>query len=813
MLEETLNSTTYSPAEVAQMLISYVEVELSAGGASAEARFFKLFTLLCKRVFGEISTTDNKHEIGGWLSRTTKWERPPTSLSQSSPHHMYGGHARSQTSQQNSIRSDPVVKLLGVTTTASPARNQGPLILIEAFAKEAEDRPSVWYPFQFPGLPKSMQHDLLSLIQLALGGVTIGDRQVSENSTQLMGSLFRVKPIEQIQLIQYQQAKAQQHDQRRPLQLKPLYTQSPSSPSAASMMGSPAKEKETPPNVLLSMLEYYLLVFIRYPLAAPNVKAASSNAIPTLPSGGTPIPSRKIEPYGDSVYNELFQEYVSYYVPSRVPLGSFNGFGSFPRQSQLFVRIIVALWLEGLNQMTPTSKAVEVLRDRRGLMSPIDLNVSFDLVHAQYQPLPGQLSKLVSVLVKRAISDGSIADLMKDTYQGFKGPNPDILCLSPTMTILQQPFFNHVRTAFRYGSVHSSKSIFYSAMTDWLMWLEPWNMQYSTKSSMSTTRMLDAVSRSASKNASVSARYAFAKMNDRSLYKPFWEAYVASNLHLYTVPLAIFLRRARELDFSPALYRRSFDIVMKVLRVYTPEVVAVINRLLSERGSPAAKYASMVAEHEKNLGPFAPPGVTLSLASCQDDMNILLEEVYLQHMKKVEISDLGDRISSFFGISVPGTLVEEENQLQRLILKAKTVVGFPPDYEVAAQYNRSRIAESQARNIDAATRTKEGSLSSNGVQRILGGSFKCNTNEMDYYGDKMYARPQSHEIPVLVPILINASEALNARLGVDIKGRLDDSETSSIVRFVPRRINLRFLADYRNIIVVCLVGWLLSFRF
>lgn len=807
MLEETLNSTTYSPAEVAQMLISYVEVELAAGGSSAEARFFKLFTLLCKRVFGEISTTHYRHELGGWMSRTTKWEQPSTSLS--SPQNSFARPVPAQ--QQISIRSDPVVKLLGISTPATPAKGQVPLTLIGAFAKEAEHRPDVWYRFPFPGLPKSMQQDWLSLVQLALGGVALGDRPVSENSVELMGSLFRVKPLEQAQLIQYQQAKAHQNDQRRPLQLHPLYPQSTNSPSASSMMPSPTTEKATPPNVLLSMLEYYLLVFIRYPLAAPEVKAATPNAAPRMP-GTITIPSRKIEPYGDSVYCELFQQYLCYYIPSRVPQGSFSGFGNSP--SHLFVRIIIAIWLEGLNQLTSTAKAVQMLQDRRGLLGPTDLNVSYDLVHANYQPLSGQIPKLLHALIRRAMSDGSATDLVTDIHQGFKGVNPDILCLSPTMTMLQQPFFNHIRTAFRYGSVHSSQSIFYSAMAAWLMWTEPWNVLYSTKSSISSKRVLEAVSRSPVKKASATVRFLYPNMNDRSLYKPCWEAYIASNLHFYTVPLAIFLRRARELDFSPALHKRSFETVMKVLRVYSPEVLAVINRLLSERNSSGAKFTAMVAKHEKNLGPFAPPGVTLSLSSCQEDMNVLLEEIYLQHLKKVENSDIGDRISAFFGISGPGAFLGEEKQLQALNRKAKMLVGFPADYEVAAQYNKSRLSETQVRMSEAAVRTQGGSLSSIGVQSVLRGSFKCHTNETDYYGDKMYSRPQSHEIPFLVSVLVKVSDALNSKLGINIKSKSEDeTELNAALQFLPRRINLRFLADYRNVIMLFIVGWLLSLRF
>lgn len=778
MLEESL-STNQPPSEVAQMLISYVNVELAAGGASAEARFFQLFSLLCQRVFGTISPKDQKHQIGGWLSRAIQWERPRTSTPKSL------GPGPRQYTQNSSIRADPVVKLLGAVpnTSASSKDNKGPLTLIGAFAKEAEHRPNVRYQFPFLGLPKFIQDEWLDLIQIALGGVAPNNRQPSENSSRLLGLLFRVKLLDQKQLLLYQQGKAQKKDQRRPLQLNPIFSPTPKSPVPA-MIRSPTKENDdAPPDVLLSMLEYYIMMFIRYPLAAPEIKYASST-------------SRRTEPYGETVYYELFQEYTNYYIPSKVPQGSFHGFQSPQRPSEIFIRIMIALWLEGQNQPLSTKEATKVLQDRRGPIS-FDLNASFDLVFTKYNPLPSQLTRCLHKVVTRVVSDGTITDLVKDVHQGHKGSDPDILCMSPTMIILQQPFYNHTRNVFRYASLHNKPNIFYSAFNDWLIWLEPWNTEFPSK------RIINTMSRSHNDPTSRTVQIVYPKANHRSKYKPFWEGYIASNLHFYTVPLAIFLRRARELDFSPALYVKSMRIVQRVLRVYTPEVVSVINRLLKERETGGASLMStastskmlvgMMKKHEKNLGPFAPLSMTLSLSSCQDDMKNLLEEIYLQHHKKLESLNIIYR--SFTSIFGSGAYQGEGKELNTLVNKAKMVVGFPQDYEVVPQSKNYNAYDSQDTSCGA---NVGGSVSGNGRTQFIGGTIKCNPEGIDFMGDKMYAKAQSHEISLLVGQLVKFSNVLNTLFG--LQTTIDDKGSGQNgTHLLPRRINLRFLADYRNL--------------
>lgn len=318
----------------------------------------------------------------------------------------------------------------------------------------------------------------------------------------------------------------------------------------------------------------------------------------------------------------------------------------------------------------------------------------------------------------------------------------------------------------------------------------------------STQRLMNSVKRTTTPRTPSSKMF-YPRGTHKSAYKPEWEPYIASNLYLYVVPLAIFLRRARELDFSPREHQRSMNTVRKVFRVFTPEVVGVINKLLlKEVGS---KYAGVVARHETNLGPFAPPVIEKGLASCQDDMQNLLEEMYLQHHKRVDELDVIDRsiayVESWFGT---GADAGEEKELRVLFEKAKPIVGFPKEHEIVPSKSRANF-DSQARSLDFSSdgdRKENGFLSESGVEKVNMGLLKCNPLDIAYVGDRMNARAQSYEYAPLVDPLVELSQMLNARLGLS-SGPVAANETG----IFPRRINLRFLASKRMWVTMAIPLW------
>lgn len=326
------------------------------------------------------------------------------------------------------------------------------------------------------------------------------------------------------------------------------------------------------------------------------------------------------------------------------------------------------------------------------------------------------------------------------------------------------------------------------------------------KGRVQTQRIMDTVSRT-HHDATPSSRVTYPKGSQRSLFKDDWEPYIAANLHLYTVPLAIFLRRSRELDFSPREYTRSLNTVRRVLRVFSPEVVGIINKLLKKEAG--SKWAAVVARHETNLDVFAPPSCGRGLASCQDDMQNLLEEIYMQHMKKVDSMDIIDRtianIEGFFG---GGVRAGEEKELRLVISQAKAIVGFPADFEIIPKSRATSDAANNGPDSDTtADRAPNGYFSQKGIDRISTGAVKCSPLEIGYVGDRMLSRPRTFEFAFMIPSLVRFSDALNTKFGIN--PRLEDGidDYNSII---PRRFNLRFLADQRNLVFLTIVSWLLK---
>lgn len=273
-----------------------------------------------------------------------------------------------------------------------------------------------------------------------------------------------------------------------------------------------------------------------------------------------------------------------------------------------------------------------------------------------------------------------------------------------------------------------------------------------------------------------------------SKYNPSWEPYVAANIYLYTVPLAIFLRRARELDFSSSKFDRSVEIVKRVFRVYTPELVAALSR---------RTFTHLEQHHTIVLGPFAPPSACVSLSSCQSDMINLLEEIQMQHLKKVGELDIFDRmVSSMEGVFGRGVVSGEEKTLETLLERARLIASLPLDFEIRSGARPSRSSgETVTAREKAPARGSDGLLTDEGRAQLVAGAARCRPEDVQYLGDRMRGRPGTYEVPLFVELSIASSDWLNKKFGLGGAGK-----GASGLRF-----NLRFFADYRNLLFVSLV--------
>lgn len=342
------------------------------------------------------------------------------------------------------------------------------------------------------------------------------------------------------------------------------------------------------------------------------------------------------------------------------------------------------------------------------------------------------------------------------------------------------------------------------------------------------TQLISSISGS-SRQSSSSPALVIPSADQKSAYDKSWEPYLASNLFLYTVPLAIFLRRARELDFSPRAFNRSMNVVKRVFRVYTPEIISTLNNLtesLQQSGAPTTQLSQMAVNHVDNLNDYA-PSVTqgnLAINTCQSDMQSLLEEVYMQHVKRVKELGAIDKFAAFLeGLFGQGVVSGEEKAIQFLVERAKVIVGLPIDFEMFAETSlkgKMDKGDVVASDSSSALRTSDGLLTDEGRQKLLSGQYKCSPADIGYIGDPMRARLKSHEIAWLVPLTVEFSNWMNLKCGLLEDGTTKVSASNGSDGFLKRlkeqkgphhfRFNFRFLADYRNLLFVFVVGWLLK---
>ena len=478
MLEEGLRKTTFPPGDAALAMLSFIRFELPEGGTSAEERFLRLFSLLNDRVFGPIAGAKEHfhHEIGGWLSFQNRWERPGRSRSVSN-----GPSMNSRGTHALSMDSDPVVQLLcGVE--ALVAKDKLPTLL-EAVSSETYYRPNVHFQFPFQALPLPSQELVLAILQSTIDGKPV-DTTGRSNGEKLFQNLLRVHPKDQHELRRYLASKTQiPQDGNRPLSLSPLSRMtSPFHNISNFSLPRDKEEQFKTPHIMLTMLEVYLMTFIRYALASPK----SSSPQPQGMTSNRPV-SRSI-PYGEQVYLHLFKCYLLHFLPNSEVCKDFLGYTPLNRNSELFLRIVLELWLCGETKFTAVVKAADTFRERRRSERSPDLSTYFDLIYFNYNPPLPHVQTCIRSLIIHVLKDPHTALSVKDCYdfsqrattaENTTGPVMLPWCVSPSMTVLQQPFFNFIISTFRHAPIHVLASPFFTALDTWLMWLEPWNMELS----------------------------------------------------------------------------------------------------------------------------------------------------------------------------------------------------------------------------------------------------------------------------------------------------------------------------------------------
>jgi hypothetical protein len=536
MLEEALRNDKQRPAETALAMLSFLQNELPAGGAAAEGRFFRLYGPLCDRIFGPIGTEKEgyRHKEGGWLSAQNAWSQSTNTngsgrspASGSSHHRGVASLASAATLSRkgtSSIETDPVVKLLGTAPKPDSSVKDAsplPMTLIEAISKESRNRPDIGFSFPLHALPKATQDAWMAMLdqQPQALNIFMGSVQsrpftpaaCSRNDARLLKELLQKPPNEQRELWHFKQRQelkkavltGPNSSVRGPLQLSPLGRHGPmstTSPRAFSTPSSPYQfspdtaslgksigettetEEATPPNVLLGMLEHFLFVFVRYPLfpSIPKLNAPTPGGANNSAARSLIHARQNRETYGETVYNNLFRRYVKYFLPYEREGDRHLDFGSSMHESELFLRVVILMWLEADIRLMTTVQLIQKLKERRKLagiveLAKYNLHDSYDLAQGTYTSSSSLTQRCLRNVVVHLMLDPSLPEVVRRQASSSQRK----WCLSTATTVFKQPFYNHLRATFRYASMHSIESPFFAAINAWLIWLEPWNVNES----------------------------------------------------------------------------------------------------------------------------------------------------------------------------------------------------------------------------------------------------------------------------------------------------------------------------------------------
>jgi len=854
--------------------------------------------------------------------------------------------------RSQSLDNDPIFKLLRAPKTTLPpqgnnndsySQQQQQPTLLDALSAESIHRPQIKYKFPLGGL-SSLFTDMIqdwkkcylqevekanaaTCAARAGGGGARGAFAATtttttttatttttsstmegiigkENATRILYHLLLNGPNEQVELKNYftssgngnvlQQKNLNQLSSPRaafttPMKQQQHQQQQMTTPRTTTTTTTTTTNNE--PNMELTMLEYYLLIFLRFPLANSEWEIQLQDHLRRVRYGGSTIA------YGQRVYSHLMTSYMNYYLPHGVyrPDGSgtttsfVDGGGAAPpldRTAELFLRLVIELWVEG--QVSPPTLTDGIQRYRNGRSAFLStssstsssssssfnptLRDSLELtqpLNKAYVSPPSQIQIGVLNLVRHLVSDVTVRTMVKNASMlcqcrqtqerdGGVVPGDDddddsakiSWCLPPAMSIVQPSIFNYIRLGLACGSIHDRRSIFHRALEAWLVWIEPWNYVMKRRavvvtgnggsnnggSSSSATHRAGEFLRNAA--ATVSSHrveyypaYVAPKPTSPSTYSSQWEAYVVSNLNLYTVPLAIFLKRARELDFSSTNeYPRSLALVQRVLRVFSKQVVNVLNSVLNRRADTLS--ASLVTMHRDNLKAFCPPA-SWKLTDCQLDATNLLEEVFSQYQKRKNDMDIFDRIEARLNSLFSGKIGSNEAALQSLLSQVRYLMHLPQDYQVLPEEPKCsrgwgsflglgsrKDGTLLAENLLVPERDASGKLTDKGRAQIHSGMRNSNPIDVHFIGDPLLARVKTYEIPALVELTVKASNYLNQKLGLVSEAGVAEGQTvdedalskhyHEMERYQKTlfRVNLRFLADSRNIIFACIIWWL-----
>jgi hypothetical protein len=412
MLEQSLPKLP--PHEASLALLAFLRDELPAGGAASEQRFVALFPLLMERLCGlpvvsanATAEASNTPSNDAWLSLPApmnpsadplvKLLRAPRCLALIGDGHGHTGNSSSSSSNNNNGAALTPTLLDAIGAESKRVLFDYPLNALD------DDLVGCWREY-------IIQHccavgpDKLAASSRYVQTSTKRQQQQTAAAVHLKDKghivkLFELLPQDQPALRQNNQLKSpllpSSANKRRmnttvasshgspfgssfggsPLSKMGLVGGSGGGQSPASFnIGSPSPSKSVlvEPKVQLTMLQYYFLLFLRFPLLE-NLQhqqgSSSSSSNNSSVYGRSAVHHNRLAASSNSgsIYGYLFQTYLTYYLPtsssnngSATTLATVNTATMHPT-STLFLCLIIEFWL--CRNLIPTTETRQCTTD------------------------------------------------------------------------------------------------------------------------------------------------------------------------------------------------------------------------------------------------------------------------------------------------------------------------------------------------------------------------------------------------------------------------------------------------------------------
>ena len=842
MLEEALQSNTIPPSEIAKSFSIFLKQDFGFGDTTTstlvDKRFTNVVILLCKRLF-----TDD-----AWLSSLHHWDmcfnKYMNEDGSAIVNVIFGMISNLLYCTENQLEKDKLVKLLSIDKTNVNITLMN-VFLYHGLRYDYNKK----FDYLLDALPKPTQKVITEGIlfkeksvdgnNMIVERIDTSPRMNAKRLVELMGNI--VPPTMNVR--KDSSPKGSPFRAGTPSRWSGA-SNIMSSPLRSSPKLSPSPSPAEPKTIVLNMLEYYLMSFISFPLQNSSKNSALLKLIQQHMSNYM---------YGSTVYTYLFKMYLSHFLSqcrvNNSPFVTTTTINSdvVSKPSELFLRIIIEYWLDGENTLYITSEAMQrssMHYNRDDKTFP--LNTAFDLVQStspqlDYTPNPLLVSNCVQIVIKCLLLDyvSSYLHAIRSTTSIFDDNILSPTQLTPAMKIIQPSLFNHIRMLIKYAPMvqYGNYCPFLDIVDLWLLWLEPWNVETVTsrygiiskyaKRYFITSNNTDIINDELTLNKP--------SVDTPSKYTSQMKDYIASNYHFYTHILSLFIRRARELDFSKV---SSITTLQRVIRVFSPYVVSELYALSNETPSPNGMNQHIHAlkeEHNNRLGDYCPanPHPTL-FASCVTDIESLLQNVVREYYTLRQSPYAKFAPTTYSSLPTEESMHQLAYGFKGLIYDQVSLdlqqIFFVPTSDASAQ--PESISSSTISSIYETIKSKlrpdpvesnqperDGIyLTQKGREQIFNGTKQCQPYEYKYIGDPMKAKVQSYEISLLVDATLRISFFLNnAVFGIKEDITIVDimhKERSSLDELLKEhemylecsfRFNFRFLADWRNVVFLYFV--------